>query len=175
MKKNIRKGQIVLIVLLLLFTTSCDIIDLFSDTDSDDDSLALIGTWTSSSEKIVVTEDSFYNYYGSEDAWTLYYTGTIENYENNALNADSTTTYSDGYGYITVLYDGGSGDGQYGVIRWEDLTTTDGTTTISYSAGYYDDDDTDLDWSGTYYDTADEAEIGMDDTYFSWYSSLTKQ
>lgn len=126
------------------YFTSYESFTLFND---------IVGTWTNTYGDVSFTETYYDGGYSS---------GTIDSIHYNTLNADSTTTDTSGYGYMVILYDAGSGDGKYGVLRWKDLTSD----SVNYSEGYGD---------GTYYDTAAEAEAGMDNTYFTWYSDLARK
>lgn len=162
-KNKIIRGFLPLVALLLLIN-SCNIFD----PSADNKTLNIIGTWESTSSwgtsKIEITGTTYENYWNN----TLSYQGEIKNLKNNELNAGSSTTGLTDYGFFTVLYSGGSGDGKYGIVRWKSLKTTTGVTTMSYCEGSnYP--------TSTYYDSASEAEAGMDDSYFAFYSEITKK
>ena len=163
MQNNKIKRGILPILALLLLINSCN---LFEKSIEDSQGIAIAGTWESISSfgtsKIEISNTVFKSFWNDE----LSYEGKIINFKNGKLNANSTTVNLTDFGYFTVLYNGGTGDSKYGIIRWKSLKTEGNITTMSYSEGYK---------NKIYYTSAEEAEAGMDDSFFGTYSSITKK
>lgn len=160
--KKIKRGILPLLALLLLIN-SCN---LFETSTEDSQNIAISGTWESTSDwgtsKLEISDTVFKSFWNNE----LSYEGEIIIFKNGKLNANSSTDDLTGFGYFSVIYSGGMGDGKYGIVRWKSLKTESDITTMSYSEGYKD---------GNYFDSAEEAETGMDDSYFPTYSDITKK
>ncbi len=158
-------------IALLLLINSCNLGDSQTNESVTED-LAVIGTWTGSyGGEIVFSETLYSNSYSKSGVLTLSHKGEIVKFSNSSFNASESTTAEGDYGYIVIKYDdtnGGAGKGKFGVLRWKELKTDSGVTTLSYSEGYN---------SGIYFDSADLAEAGMTDTtkYFGWFSAMSKK
>lgn len=130
------------------------------------ESLKIIGTWNEQYSRISFSETTYTNYYFVNGEAVKYFDADIVKYSNSDL------------GYIIVLYNGGAGNGKYGVVKWKELNTEEGKTTMSYLEGYKRlNPDVEDDYSGIYFDSADAAETGMDDSFFpeDKYTSMEKQ
>lgn len=171
MKGDILNNQlfkkVLLPLALLVFTlSSCE---LFVEETED---FLVAGTWTGSfGSKIVLTEDRYESYFGD----ALFLSAEIVDFENGEFNTSTELAELGEHGYLTLKYNGGAGNGKYGVLRWHSLETVDGVTTFSYSEGAKDGNPDPNVFEGIYFDSEDEAEAGMDDTFFTWFSLMTKQ
>ncbi|MDC7124465.1 MAG: hypothetical protein PQJ46_02790 [Spirochaetales bacterium] len=157
MKTNFKKIMLLLaVVATLSFFTSCS--EVTEDT-------AIAGTWEDTySTKIVISNTTYASYYAD----SLNYSGTVVSYKNDELNAGETSD-ADNYGYILVQLTESNSDytpvGTCFVLRYKNIATADGTTTVYMSEGY----------GSETFTTSDEALAGMTaaDNYFS-YSQYTK-
>jgi hypothetical protein len=127
---------------------------------------ALWGTWVEEyGTKIVITNNTYAQYYGDE----LNYSGEIVDFSNNSFNAGESSDYDD-YGYLLVELTESSSTwtpvGTCFVLRWENMETIDGVTSVLISEGF---------GAETFTDTT-EALAGMtaEDGYFNYYSTYTE-
>ncbi|MDC7219395.1 MAG: hypothetical protein PQJ59_05605 [Spirochaetales bacterium] len=169
--KELKKWFLLLAtVVALTGLASCDMLDDSSDdSDSNDDgsdssSLEVIGSWVDSwGYYTIITETNFGSY--ATDGTTMYYDADIVSYSNDAWNASETGEGD--CGYMVIQF---SDSTDYTIVRWENLETSDGETTMDYSEGYS--------FSDGYFSSEDAAISGATDSngYFTyWSESVTKQ
>ncbi len=120
-------------------------------------------TWTFSSDSTFAEDDS--------SAWDWDYSGDIVKYSNITYNDESENPDdADNYGYLLIKYtahvDSAYVD-TYSVIRWYNLQTVDGVTTVEYSEGYL--------YGADKITDPDEALATITEAngYFSYFSTLT--
>lgn len=162
-----KRVALISLILMVLFLNGCDFLGMFKD-DETDITISLNGSWayssaSTSADKVVT--DTVIEAISIWDGVDYGYDAEIQKSVVGSYNAGSSSTDLTNCGYFVVLYDGGAGDGKYGVIRWNNYITANDETTVEFSEGYS---------NGTYYDTVEAAEDGMDDTYFTYYSTLYK-
>lgn len=176
--KLLKKGLFLSLLALLFVFSGCNL------DNTGNDYLAIIGTWENQYSKIEITDKLYTNYYedwSTADTidYVKSYDATIEKYVNNKFYGDETTDTEGDFGYIVVKYNGGAGNGKYGVIRWKSLTTSGDVTTMSYSEGHngvYGSDFSVIK-APVYFDSPVEAEAGMNNKseYFNSFSNIAKK
>lgn len=178
MKGDILNNQlfkkVLLPLALLVFTlSSCDL------SVAEDKDFLIAGTWGDNYGQIVVTENRYESYYVDYMSGELKFSHAAEivSFDNGTFNTETANTDLGDHGYLVLKSLDDSDPAQYGVLRWKSLETVDGVTTLSYSEGYKASNPTApmAEWVGIYFNSASEAKNGMDDTFFSYYSKVTKK
>lgn len=174
MKKN--KLNVVLMAMLILaflatyLVTSCNL-DSSSDSDFSSGPLEITGIWDTSGGTMEFDDNSFTVI--NPPAWTWDYSGDISVYSNDSYNLPSENPSSGNFGFAVLKITAHTGDpsqmGTFTVLRWKELITIDGVTTMEYSEGYNASVDA--------FTSAEDAQSGATDVnnFFNLYSSITKQ
>lgn len=165
--KWIKRSALALAALSFVFAfASCD---LMAEKDKKED-IEIEGTWSSTAYGYTTTmtfDNDEYTSSTSDGTDTWAYACKIVDFDNDEFNAGDAGEGDCGYAVVkfTDHYDS-SYIGKYTVLRWQNLSTNAGTTTVDTCEGY-----------GTYFDSEDAAEDGTTDAagYFGFYSSTTLQ
>ncbi|MBI9103668.1 MAG: hypothetical protein JEY99_14735 [Spirochaetales bacterium] len=159
MKKFLKK--LIPVLLLVLFVvpafTGCDFLGLLSG----DPEIEIIGTWNDAFGSITVS--------GSEIDFGSWKADIVE-FNNSGWNGDETALAEGDAGYAVLKYseapswNPGILD-KYMILRWKNLTTVSGETTMDYAEGYLNAD--------SYFDTASEAKSTVTNAggYFMFFTS----
>ena len=184
------------IIVVLFLSMGCELFTVEGSSD-----IEIKGTWENSTYQaggdntyaalthIVIDNDEIINYSISEaggpHTWNesqdaidanIFWKAEIAEYHNDQWNENEEPADDSNHGYMVIKYTKASqyapaSQDKYNVLRWKTLKYANGKTTLYYSEGY----------TGSYYDTADEAISsvmgleGATGTGFAVFSMLTKQ
>lgn len=169
--KRLRVGALLgALLIAVLGLSSCD---LFGGDPVADD-IEIAGTWVDSYGGALVVTDGTARFYssGTITEANKWQECEVVDYDNDGFNAGDSGTGDCGYMVIKYTepssYIAAAAQDKYGILRWQNLATASGATTMGYAEGYTD---------GTYSDTAAAAEAYFcdDESAFSYYSSATLQ
>lgn len=162
--KRLRQSALLLAALTFVFAfASCD---LMGEKDKKED-IEIEGTWDGGMSNYVTIDGDEY-IVDNPDDWFWDYGCEVVSFDNDGFNGGEEGEGDCGYAVIKFTdHDSSPASvGKYTVLRWQNLETTGGVTTIDTCEGY-----------GTYFDSAEEAEAGATSAagYFASYSSSTLQ
>jgi len=146
--KNFKKLTVLFLALFVFAgMMSCDM------NSGSSDELAVIGNWDAGYDNILEITPSMYkkSWPKSEFGEAGFYSAKIVSYDNTGWNGSDSGMGEGEYGYFVLLWDNPSkytpqAKDKYSIVRWKNLKTTSGKTTMEYSEAYK-----------SYFDTAAEA------------------
>jgi hypothetical protein len=169
LKRSILKSILVIFIIFLFI--SC--------APEEEAKIEVIGDWVETYSRVVVTETTITNYsrMSEADDWSEAWVASIIEFNNDKFNSDETCEGDCGFAvikYTTASAYQPTSQDKFNILRWKNLSSP----TMEYSEGYKDSTGpSDTDYTGTYFDTADDAKSGATDTagFFAAYSEVNKQ
>lgn len=158
MKKSFRLVVVFMTIINPAFLVSCN---------APPENIEIEGTWDNDFSTLTITNASYSVDDPNSDDWD--YSGDIVSYNNFSYNIASENPKTGDYGHFIFKIIKHTGDeeqiGTYTVVRWKELVTSNGVTTVktseAYPAGWKSPEDASA--------NAKEAD------HFQMYSSMTKK